>query len=281
MAIHATCDNCGYEYKLKDELAGRQVTCKICQATFVVPAAPQPPPAIETAVYRHAPRSKDFTPACGDEDNIIRIGDHIERYIGPVEMVFHEIVSDLIHIDLHWVKPTADKPYHTLITSGMSDLPMTVPEGAEPLRFAELMISLPPEWPMDMDSFKDESHYWPLRWLKMLARFPHEYETWLCFGHTVPNADPPQPYAANTDLCCALLLGPILPDEEFGTLEVDGEKSVHFFSFVPIYREEMEFKMAEGVDPLLERFSEHQVSELLDVRRINVCGKAKKKGWWF
>lgn len=164
MSIHVTCEKCGYEYQLKDELARRRVKCKICQAVFVVPSAPQPPPQIETSasgqpIYHHAERAKDFELAIGDEENIEHISDHIQEHIGPIEMVFHEIISDVVHVDLHWVKPTRDKPYHTLVTSGMSDLPMTVPDGAENFRYAELMLSLPPEWPMTMDAFKDERNY--------------------------------------------------------------------------------------------------------------------------
>jgi len=283
MSIKVACESCGYRYKLKDELAGRKVKCKICKATFVVPIGIQPPSDMETSpagspIYRHAERTSEFELAIGDEQNIELISDHIQQHIGPVAMVFHELISDLIHIDVHWVKPTEDKPYHTLITSGMSDRPMTVPSGAEEFRYSEVMISLPPDWPLDMDSFKNEQHYWPVRWLKMLARFPHEYDSWLCFGHTLPSDDPPQPYADNTQLCCALLLGPLLTGEEFGTLKVSEDKTIRFLSFVPIYPEELELKLNQGLDPLLERFEKHRVTELLDVQRINVC--AKKKRWW-
>ena len=66
------------------------------------------------------------------------------------------MISDLVHIDVHWVQPTPKRPYHTLVTSGMSDKPMTVPAGAEHLRFAELMLCLPPEWQMSMEAFKQE-----------------------------------------------------------------------------------------------------------------------------
>ncbi|MDG4772986.1 hypothetical protein [Solwaraspora sp. WMMD792] len=31
-----------------------------------------------------------------------------------------------------------------------------------------------------------------------MARLPHEYSTWIGDWHSVPNGDPPQPYAAGT-----------------------------------------------------------------------------------
>ena len=71
-------------------------------------------------------RQKDFTPAQGEE-HIAAIGAHIERHLGPVSGVFHEIISDLVHIDVHVVPANDHCPYLRLVTSGMSDLPMTVP----------------------------------------------------------------------------------------------------------------------------------------------------------
>ena len=71
-----------------------------------------------------------------------------------------------------------------------------VPEDAGAETRAELMIALPAEWKLADSQLEDERWYWPIRNLKALARLPHEYETWLGFGHTVPNGDPPEPYAA-------------------------------------------------------------------------------------
>ncbi|HZT78842.1 MAG TPA: suppressor of fused domain protein [Gemmataceae bacterium] len=277
------CSQCGKRYKMKPQLVGKRVTCKACGHAFLVegpgivpdldPAELAEPErsASGSPVYRHETRTKEFTPAAGDSENIEAISDHIETHIGKVAGVFHEIVSDLVHIDVHVVEPTDDRPYHTLVTSGMSDLPMTVPEGAEDWRFAELVISLPPDWPLTQEAFQDERNYWPVRWLKMLARLPHEYDTWLGWGHTVPNGDPPRPFAANTKLCCALLLTPMLTPEEFWQLRTDDDRTINFYALVPTYHEEMAFKLKNGVEALLERFGEEGVTELLDVKRTNVC----------
>lgn len=43
-------------------------------------------------------------PATGDGENIDAISNHIEKYIGKIDCVFHEIISDKVHIDVHWVK---------------------------------------------------------------------------------------------------------------------------------------------------------------------------------
>lgn len=57
---------------------------------------------------------KGFEPAIGG-NSIDEISDHIEKYIGEIDLVFHEIISDKVHIDVHWVKPTIARPYHTFV----------------------------------------------------------------------------------------------------------------------------------------------------------------------
>ncbi len=95
-------------------------------------------------IYRYGERRKAFEPAIGDGANIDLISAHIEQHIGPVQSVFHEILSDLVHVDIHMVAPTAERNYYTLVTSGMSDRAMTPPESCEAHAYAELMICLPP-----------------------------------------------------------------------------------------------------------------------------------------
>ena len=222
-------------------------------------------------IYRHERREKPFDPAFGDEKNIEAISEHIAEFVGPPDNVFHEIVSDLVHVDVHFVQPTKKRNYITLVTSGMSDRPMNAPEGQETKRYAELMICLPPDWKMSEKAFEKERWYWPIRWLKTLARLPHEYDTWLWEGHTVPNGDPPEPFADNTDLCCAYLLRPALFPKEFFKLPLSKKKTVRFFCLVPLYADETEFKLKNGSDALIDRLDDAGVTELLDIERPSVC----------
>jgi hypothetical protein len=178
------------------------------------------------------------------------------------------------------VPPSADFPFYTLVTSGMSDRPMAVPPGApadEAPPYAELCILLPSTWNIPQDAaeiaeaFEDENVYWPIRWLKMLARLPHEYHTWLGFGHTIPNGEDAEPFSDETELGCMLVLTALSLPEEFQTLEVSPGKMVHFYTLCPIYREEMDLKMEQGVDALLDKFDEYGIGDVLDLTRPNVA----------
>lgn len=221
-----------------------------------------------------------FELADGDETTITAISSHIERHLGPVSGVYHEILSDKVHLDVHIVPPSADFPFYTLVTSGMSDRPMAVPPGApadEAPPYAELCILLPSTWNIPQDSakvaeaFQDENVYWPIRWLKMLARLPHEYGTWLGFGHTIPNGEDAAPFSDETELGCMLLLTALSLPEEFQTLTISPEKTVQFYTLYPIYREEMNLKMEQGADALIDRFEEYNIGDVLDLTRPNTA----------
>lgn len=204
------------------------------------------------------------------------ITEHFAARFGPVDQVYHEVVSEYVHIDVHLIAPSADHPYRTLFTTGMSDLPMQVPEGQEDSRYAELMLHLPADWPMSQQAWTDDANYWPIRMLKFMARFPHEYGTWLCSGHTVPNGEQAEPLGEGTELGCVLLVLPLNMEDEAIGLRVNDDKVINFYQLFPLYREEMQLKLDKGMDALAERMEKVGIDGIIDPRRPNV---AKRKGW--
>ena len=140
-----------------------------------------------------------------------------------------------------------------------------------------MCILLPSTWNIPADAagvaeaFEDENVYWPIRWLKMLACLPHEYGTWLGFGHTIPNGGDDEPSADNTELGFMLLLTALSLPKEFQTLIIGPEKTVQFYPLYPLYREEMNLKMAQGVDALIDRFEAYDTSDVLDLTRPNTA----------
>lgn len=230
-----------------------------------------------TPVFRHQARDREFEIAASDPDLIDAINTHIQRHIGPVKTVYHEIISDLVHIDVHMVEATAERPFHVLVTSGMAERPMNAPR--KDLRYAELCILLPPSWPLESDKWKDEDHYWPIRWLKTLARMPHEYATFLWAGHTVPNGDPAEPFAPCTELSGIILLPTLSLPEEFGAMEMDGGKTVHFWTVWPLHEDEMNLKLRHGADALIEALEKQGVRDVIDPLRPSAC-QPRKRGWF-
>lgn len=221
-----------------------------------------------------ATQEDSVSPTCRTVDEIEK---HVARLMGAPTFVWHEVASSLVHIDVHVILPTEESPSYTLFTTGMSDRAMRVPpelDECSGLQFAELLMMLPPDWfddPRSLRELGDERKYWPIRLLKSLARFPHECDTWLGFGHTVPNGDPPAPFADDTDLCCALLVPPVRVPPEFYELRLSDGRTINFYAVVPVYAEELQLKLTRGTHALLDRFDQEGVSELLEPNRVNTC----------
>lgn len=224
-------------------------------------------------IIRHKEKQRDFEPAIGDEKLIETIGDHVEKHIGKIDTVWHEIVSDLIHVDIYYVKPTRKFNFHALVTAGMSSKPMKTPEDVKGEEYAELLVLLPPEWKISEQDFKNEEFYWPIRQLKILARLPHEYDTWLSYGHSIPNGNPPAPFASNTKFNTILLIPSISLGKEFFTLKVNESKTIYFYALVPLYQEEVDFKLKKGVDALMDIFDKEGISDVINLNRKNTCLK--------
>ena len=186
------------------------------------------------------------------EEEMEAVEGHIDQYFGNVENVFHEIVSPDIHVDICIVPPTEERDYYTLVTMGMGAHRMNVPaELAEyKLERAELAIALPADWKLDQESMKDEKWYWPIRLLKSLARLPINCDSWLGHGHTVENREP---FADNTKLCTATLIGPQDAEDGSEVCTLPGGEEVNFYQVIPLYADELDYKLEHGADALLNK----------------------------
>jgi hypothetical protein len=225
-------------------------------------------------VWRHAERTRDIELAiAGDEERRAAVEAHYERFLGPDATVWHEIVSDLVHIDVFMWRPSGERPMYTFATVGMSDRPMKLQRGAESVAspFAELMLCLPSDWPVPADEhsiapWDDERAYMPIRTLKYLARMPHEYETWLGYGHSIPNGDPPELVPGSSTLAGWVVLPPVTLPSDFGSVPVLGGR-VDIFGVWFLTAAEMEHKLEHGSDSLLDALEVGQVTELLAIDR--------------
>jgi len=227
-------------------------------------------------IYRHKARERGPTVPKHSAEHLEEVEAHVEKHIGKIETVFHELISDLIHLDVLFVPATQERPYHVLITSGVSDEPMKVPEGMESFRRVELLIALPKDWPLTQEAFKQDANYWPVRWLKQIGRLPHQYDTWIGRGHSIPNGDPVEPIA-NTQFVGVMLTPPYWLSPDFFRLTTKDGEIITFYMIVPLYQEEMDLKLKSGAEELEKRFEKEDIDFVLDIRRRNV---AKKKGWF-
>ncbi|HEV8333966.1 MAG TPA: suppressor of fused domain protein [Steroidobacteraceae bacterium] len=200
-----------------------------------------------------------------------QIRSHVERYIGRIDRVFPgdpaSGTADVLH-----VKPIDSRPYHTLITAGMSSVAMPVPPEVSAPHRLELMMTLPEGWKPEGNVADDLAH-WPTRLLQSLSLVPREAERWLGWGHTIRNGEPPQPYASSTELCGVIIAPSLIVPVGFYELNIDGER-VAFYAAIPLYREELDLKQSNGMEVLLGKLVEKDINDIVYLKRRNV---AKKK----
>ena len=186
------------------------------------------------------------------EEEMNAVEEHIQQYFGKFENVFHELDSPDIHVDICVVPPSEERDYYTLVTMGMGAHRMNVPEelAEYKLERAELVIALPGNWKLKHEDLKNERWYWPIRLLKTLARLPIASDTWLGFGHTMDNEED---FAKDTKLCAAMLTGPQDTEDGSEVCILPSGEEVNFYQVIPLYREELEYKMEHDADALLDK----------------------------
>jgi hypothetical protein len=197
------------------------------------------------------------------------IDEHIERFIGKVDWVNHEL-SPITPVHVHHVPPSKKHPYHALATEGVSYEPLSVKPGDEPFRYLELMMLMPKSWRLDKDEVS-----WPIYWLRHLGKYVHQEKTYFAYGHTFGNGPELAPLAPGLETCAWIFLPPIRLDNAAQELPVDQEHVGRWIAIVPIFADEYRYivrpgTQRSGLNDVLDGFERHGVSELYDPNRQSV-----------
>lgn len=218
---------------------------------------------------KNSAQSENFAPEMYSEKEMEAVDSFISQSFGEFPSVFHEIVSPDIHVDICIIPPAGERNYYTLVTMGMGAHKMNTPPELAKYRLerAELLITLPADWNVQEEN---EIWYWPIRLLKSTARLPIACDTWLGWGHTVDNREA---YADNTEFCGALLIDPMTGKNNMCILP--GGEPVNFYQLIPIYREEMEYKIKNGTDKLLQLMAD--TSFVVNIKRSNTAKDIDEK----
>lgn len=202
-----------------------------------------------------------------------KLSTYIEQQYGEADFVGHELVSPDIHCDIVVIPPTEEQPFYQLVTMGAGAYKMNIPKElkSDVCDRAEYVIFLPQNW--DIKSDKEED-YWPIRMMKIVARLPIDLDDWLCYSHTVNLTEDGSPVAQNTKFNSCVLLpaigkdGQIVKPAKLGFLG----KKVNFYQLYPLYQEELDFKIENSFDKLIDTFGDKITDSLIiDINRKNFC----------
>ncbi len=136
---------------------------------------------------------------------------------------------------------------------------MNAPVGAEEYRIAELFIELPGDW--KIKEVKDMRWAWPLYWLRKMAQYPHNANTWLGGPVTLTaNDDPPQPLWPGSKFTTLLLFA------ESSFQRSDGN-TVQLYRLIPLYTSEREYELKHGLKRFMQALDKNEVPFIVDIDR--------------
>ena len=201
-----------------------------------------------------------------DEKDLNEVDEYISKALGNFENVFHEIISPDIHLDVCFIPPTNEEPFFKLVTMGAGAYEMAIPDEWKEYRLerAEYVIYVPKEWNLKSPEIAD---YWPIKVLKDVARLPILCDTWLSFGHTTQDDEEGSPYAPNTKFNSVVL---DFCENHQGEvrLETSSGKTINFYQVIPLYPEELEFKMNNNAETLIDLFDKKSIEyKIVDINR--------------
>lgn len=195
---------------------------------------------------------------------------HIEKYWGGIQCYLRNSDPKKARVDIQIIMPGEDRPYLTLVTTGMSDQPMNAPDSVGPERYAELVMSIPQGWEFGPGAFSDSKIYWPYRCLLNIAKYVHTDSQWVRYLHTY-REDENEPFADDVGFSACLLSVPILCSPDACQLEVNRKKHVSFLAVVPIYKTELQYAMKDGALNLQRKLWDTGITELVDKNRPAVA----------
>lgn len=194
------------------------------------------------------------------ENERIEIIKFIEENFGKVEEIY-EIGYDNYYLDVAQINPTKEKPYYTIITLGMGEYKMYNQNNENFSSFAELMISLPPDW-----NFDDKNYTWAIDELIQLTYIPFTYFFAYEWGHLENNFEP---FSSNTKLSALTILYPEMKKENSGLLKLEN-RNLQFYQIVPLYDKEYTFALKNGMKNLLLLDVEKKISSVVNMNREKV-----------
>ena len=201
---------------------------------------------------------------------------HLEKYIGSKAELFKTVESSLFNLDILHFSPTANRPYHTFVTYGMSSIDMNVPNNKKECKRCELSITLPSTWELIDNNSSNMETYWPIQLLIDTAYFPFNYNAWFCKGSTLNSEIDYIPTIMGTQYSGLALLPNFTLPIQFSNVTLN-DKLVQIYSIVPLFDEEFLCIINNGLEKLLSGFFDNKINEVIKITRINTCEPKKKR----
>lgn len=158
-------------------------------------------------------------------------------------------------------------PITVVMTASLSNYEMPVSEKWKGREFNELFVCLPSYW--DLNDLQNINSNWVYEWLFKLERFVLEKQSWFGPGHTIPCGNPPVAISHLLKQEFFIFLDPIFLESEMKPITVAG-KNIHFLAIVPIFGDELDYKMGKGTQKFIRKFIQRKNDERIEEYRKSI-----------
>ena len=201
--------------------------------------------------------------------------EHIQRTVGPVLGVEHEVIPGDPPISLIFVAPTEVNRCWSVLTFGASayEMPSTADAGIQAPNRAEYMICLPLDWTDEdehgMPQLNTPEKIYPIAALKRVARAAQALNTRFDLGATVLDVNYPDPIDSSSTVSGFALAW--LPDsaEALEFSAPDGTP-VALFTLLGLTAPELEFAHDHGLQALAPKLDAASVGHIFEANRKSV-----------
>src|SRR5439155_14993642 len=124
-------------------------------------------------------------------------------------------------------------------------------------------------WPAPPEAIKNRKWAWPIQWLRKIAAYVQDNNTWLGAEVTVLcEQDPPKPLRPGTRFVAWPLV--TSPESEQSIVRCHDRTRIQLYQLHPLYPEEYQFERERGAHALLKQIVRHKLPEYIDLTRPSV-----------
>jgi hypothetical protein len=210
--------------------------------------------------------------------------EHIEQNIGKIDKIFNN-VSNLYNLELFYIKNSEKYNCQIIITHGISNKEMNVPDDIKDYKFAEIILFLPKDWKIEENNFKIEQDDsgWPIYNIINTAEAIYKGNFFIYTGVSVLNMSQEKNvknYGKKNNFIATIFRKPVLLGNETSkmTIYVDKRKNKNIYFYMPLflYREEYNYRTVIDRKMFIEKLNK-EIPDILDEKRKNICEKETEK----
>jgi hypothetical protein len=126
----------------------------------------------------------------------------------------------------------------------------------------ELVMQLPPEWPLNSDLVKDPQNNWPIAWLRTLASYLNNQIERVDHYFVVSNQQLPALSVNGAQFMAVFVID---NSSEYGQVITNEKQRIVFYDVCPLHEEEFNLYETKGINALTDHLDANDIGNIVDI----------------